>query len=76
MKTTERGYENRNGQINLGVTAPPRHGTDRGQYVYVMHCPVCARNYGVNGSDIFERKCPTHLGGGKPGLSIAAGEPH
>ena len=63
--TTEPGYVNRNGQTNLGRTNPPRVGTDHNQFIYVMRCPVCHHNYGVNGSDIFQRKCPIHQKGTK-----------
>jgi hypothetical protein len=68
-KTTEPGYVNRNGQMNLGRTDPPRAGTDFNQYVYVLRCLECPRNYGVNGAAIFERKCPFHQGGA-PGLQL------
>lgn len=61
--TTVRGYKNSNGQINLGRTVPERRGSDHRQYVYVMHCPNCVRNYGANGSDIHDRKCPFCQGG-------------
>ena len=46
MGSTDDGYVNRNGQINLGRTNPPRAGTDHRQVVYVMHCPYCKENYG------------------------------
>lgn len=71
--TTRVGYKNRNGQKNLGRTVPPRAGNDYGQYVYIMRCLKCGKNYGANGSDIFQRKCPFHQGG-KPGLKLFAGE--
>ena len=71
--TTEPGYVNRNGQINLGRTDPPRAGTDHNQKVYILRCPECQRNYGVNGSDIFQRKCPFHQGGA-PGLPLTDAE--
>lgn len=70
-ETTRRGYTNRNGQVNLGNTHRP--GTDHGQYVYVLHCRRCRKNYGVSGSDIFQRKCPFHQGG-RPGLFVTVGE--
>ena len=73
MKTTDRGYVNRNGQVNLGRTEPPRAGTDFGQVVYVMRCPTCRRNYGVNGTDVWQRKCPFHQLG-QPGLPLTADE--
>jgi hypothetical protein len=64
-RTTEPGYVNRNGQIVLRTTG--LQGTDHGQTVYVLRCPDCAKEYGANGSDIFQRRCPYHQGG-KPGL--------
>lgn len=70
-QTTRYGYQNRNGQINLGGTTRP--GTDYGQSVYVLYCPICDRNYGSNGSDIFQRKCPYHQGG-RPGLPLTPDE--
>ena len=69
---TDPGSVNRNGQINLSPTNPLRCGSDHGQFVYVLHCPACEQNYGANGSDIWQRKCPCHeeaprRGKGKPG---------
>ncbi len=71
---TEAGRENRKGQINFGRTDPPRAGTDHGQFVYVMHCPKCDVNYGANGSDIWQRKCP-YCQGGAQGLPLQGDEP-
>ena len=71
---TNPGSENHNGQINLGITNPPRDGSDHLQKVYVMHCPECVCNYGANGSDIHLRKCPCHQGG-KPGEPLLGDEP-
>ena len=58
-ETTKIGYVNCNQQKNLGRTHPPRTGSDHLQYVYVMLCLNCGKLYGANGSDIFERKCPS-----------------
>ena len=58
--TTAPGFVNKNGQINLGPTNPPRCGTDYGSKVHVMHCPRCVSNYGVNSTDIHHRLCPYH----------------
>jgi len=74
-ETTRVGYVNKNKQVNLGRTKPPRAGSDHGQYVYVIRCMKCRKNYGANGSDIFERKCPYHQGG-KLGLKLLASEIH
>ena len=70
---------NPKGQINLGPTDPPRLGSDLGQVVYVMHCPACDRNYGANGSNIWNRTCPFHKKGsrqgkGKPGEPLQGNE--
>jgi hypothetical protein len=59
--TTQPGYVNRNDQIVIRATDLP--GNDFGQYIYVMRCNPCGFEYGVNGSDIFQRKCPECQGG-------------
>jgi hypothetical protein len=35
-------------------------GTDHGQFSYKLEClePDCGHEYGANGTDIFQRKCP------------------
>jgi len=63
--TTEPGYTNRNGQVVVRATGLP--GTDHGQRIYALHCTNCGTEYGANGTDIFERKCPA-CQGGAPGL--------
>lgn len=65
--TTENGYENRNRQVVMRDTGMP--GTDHNQRIYHLRCLNCGHEYGANGADIFERKCPD-CGGGKPGLPI------
>ena len=65
--TTKPGYRNRNGQVVVSRTELP--GTDNNQYVYLMRCTHCDHEYGANGSDIFQRKCPRHQGG-RPGLAL------
>ncbi len=64
-KSTQAAYENRNGQIVLRGTGLA--GTDHGQYIYVLQCSHCGHQYGANGSDIFQRRCPA-CQHGKPGL--------
>lgn len=64
-RTTAPGYHNRNGQTVLRSTRLA--GTDHGQSVYVLQCSRCRHEYGANGSDIFQRRCPA-CQGGKPGL--------
>ncbi|MCE5972426.1 hypothetical protein LZA78_02840 [Sinirhodobacter sp. WL0062] len=63
--TTVPGYRNPNGQIVIRATGLP--GTDHNQQVYQLACEHCGLNYGANGSDIHQRKCPS-CGGGRPGL--------
>ena len=69
--TTIPGYENKNGQVVIEHT--DRRGTDHLQYVYVLQCKICGRKYGANGSDIWQRKCPSSItvcksGGGRKGI--------
>jgi len=63
--TTDVGYVNRNGQTVLRATGRP--GNDHLQYTYVLRCKACGNEYGANGSDIFQRKCPA-CQDGQPGL--------
>ena len=63
--TTKPGFVNRNQQTVVRATGLP--GTDHGQSIYVLQCNSCGVEYGGNGSDIFQRKCPA-CQGGAPGL--------
>jgi hypothetical protein len=63
--TTQVGYTNRNRQTVLRATGLP--GTDHLQYIYVLRCGDCGHEYGANGSDTHQRKCP-ECQGGLPGL--------
>ena len=63
--TTASGYVNRNGQTVIRSTGKP--GNDHMQYIYVLRCGSCGLEYGANGSDIFQRRCP-ECQGGMPGL--------
>jgi hypothetical protein len=65
--TTEIGYINRNDQEVIRPTGNP--GTDHGQYIYVLRCRACGHEYGANGTDIFQRRCPAH-DRGAPGLEF------
>lgn len=56
MSTTETGYTNRNNQRNNGRTDKP--GTDFGQWFYEMECLECGHKHLVNGSNIYEKRCP------------------
>ena len=69
LKTTDVGYENRNRQLVMRRTA--ELGNDHNQRIYVLRClnPECRLEYGANGSDVFQRKCP-RCQGGRPGLPI------
>ncbi|HXI14537.1 MAG TPA: DUF429 domain-containing protein [Thermoanaerobaculia bacterium] len=69
--TTTLGYVNRNEQEVVSRTES--RGSDHGQRVYVLRCRRCGVEYGANGSDIFQRKCPGCQGGkaGEPLAGIA-----
>lgn len=61
------GYVNRNNQEVIEATGLP--GTDHGQSIYVLRCRLCGSEYGSNGSDNFQRKCPG-CQQGRPGLRL------
>lgn len=63
--TTELGFINRNNQKVMLKT--DILGNDHNQVVYVLQCQNCGSQYGANGSDIFQRRCPS-CDGGRPGL--------
>ena len=67
--TTIPGYLNRNRQRNVRSTDLP--GNDHLQRIYVLECGDCGTQYGANGSDIFQRKCP-ECQEGAPGLPFGA----
>lgn len=58
-RTTEIGYMNRNNQRCCGHRG--KTGNDHAQFAYKMQCmePNCGHTYGANGSDVFQRKCPS-----------------
>ena len=64
-KTVQIGYTNRNRQTVIEATGLP--GTDHGQSVYVLRCGECGNEYGSNGSDNHQRRCP-NCQGGRPDL--------
>ncbi len=66
-RTTQVGFVNRNSQECHGTRDVP--GNDHGQYSYKMMCRLCCLEYGANGSDVFQRKCP-RCQGGEPGISF------
>ena len=60
-QTTSVGFINRNNQRCTGHRGVA--GTDYGQFAYRMECLSCGHDYGANGADVFQRKCPTCQGG-------------
>lgn len=66
-KTTKIGYVNRNNQLNHGHRNI--QGTDNNAVAYRLECQFCGYNYGSNGTDVFQRKCPK-CQGGKPGIEF------
>lgn len=65
--TTRPGAVNRNDQVVVRRT--DHRGTDHMQYVYVLRCSKCSLEYGANGTDVWQRKCP-RCQGGRAGLEI------
>lgn len=65
IHSTELGYENKNGQVNIGRTE--KEGTGHMQYLYEMECKKCHHKYYANGHDIFLKKCPNCQGGADTG---------
>lgn len=65
--TTEVGYTNKHNQRVLRKTNDA--GSDHLQYIYVLKCLMCGNEYGANGSDIWQRRCPRH-DTGAPGLTV------
>ena len=56
IKWAEPGSVNDNDQKNNGRTG--EQGTDNLQYLYSMECLRCGAKYKVNGSNIYECRCP------------------
>lgn len=67
--TTTPGYVNHHGQVVVLNTYLP--GSDHGQHIYEMRCSHRAEVYGVNGTNIYECKCP-NCQGGRPGLELGS----
>jgi hypothetical protein len=61
------GYVNPYGQVCLGHRGV--RGSDHMQYSYRMVCSPCGHEYGANGSDVHERRCP-RCQRGAPGLDF------
>ena len=59
--TTKPGYENTNRQRVLENTGLP--GNDHNAIKYRLKCLDCGHEYGANGTDIWQRKCPAHDNG-------------
>lgn len=64
---TDKGYINRNNQMNLGKTE--LDGTDHMQKLYMMKCLECGSEYFANGTNIYEKKCPKCSGGVDTGFA-------
>lgn len=71
--TTAVGYRNKNDQVVVRATT--LSGNLPGQKVYVLMCERsgCGHEYGANGCDIHERKCPVCQEGAQ-GLSFEGRE--
>lgn len=71
--TTRPGFTNPHGQTVVRATGLA--GTDHRARVYVLRCANEheGREYGANGTDIWQRRCPI-CQGGAPGLAID--QPH
>ena len=69
-ETTRPGYINENDQITIRNTGIP--GNHYNQKIYQIACSRCSLNYGANGCDIFERKCP-RCGDGEEGIPFCNG---
>jgi hypothetical protein len=65
--STASGYVNRNDQVVVRRT--DLAGNDHLQYAYELRCNRCGQSYGANGSDIFQRRCPS-CQDGAPGLAL------
>ena len=61
------GDKNKNGQFYMRDTGQP--GTDNMQYVIVVRCLKCKKEYGTNGSNFFQCKCP-YCQGGKSNILV------
>lgn len=68
-ETTRVGYVNRNHQLCTGHRGIA--GTDHFQVSYRLLCLAvdCGHIYGANGTDVFQRKCPS-CQGGAPGIAF------
>jgi hypothetical protein len=66
-RTTAPGFRNPNHQIVIASTGAPSTTRDN-QTIYHLRCEGCSHNYGCNGLDIKERRCPSCQSG-------APGEP-
>ena len=64
---TQIGYRNGNGQKLIRKTGRP--GTLPFQRVFAMKCGTCGHEYGVNGSEAHNRRCPA-CQDGPPGLPL------
>lgn len=56
MKSTDKGYINKNNQKNLGCKG--KSETHYNQRFFEMECLNCGHKYLANGCDVWLRKCP------------------
>lgn len=63
--TTTPGHTNPNGQVVIAATGAPSTLRDR-QSIYHLRCTHCRHDYGCNGMDIKDRRCP-NCQSGTPG---------
>lgn len=61
----ERKYNpgDNNGKDQLYVRDTGQPGTDNMQYVIVVRCLKCKNEYGTNGTNFFQCKCPYCMDG-------------
>jgi hypothetical protein len=63
--TTAPGFHNPNHQVVIASTGASSTSRDK-QTIYHLRCASCGHNYGCNGLDIKERRCP-NCQSGAPG---------
>lgn len=71
--TTEAGFVNPNRQVVIRATGA-RSTTRDAQSIYALRCRDCGNEYGCNGLDIKERRCPA-CQGGAPGEPVPEPSP-
>lgn len=64
FQTAEPGFRNKNNQIVIKCTGFASESAPN-QTIYRLLCDLCKYEYGANGSDIHQRRCPRHQNGAK-----------